>query len=52
MVEFLDAVARLQPGCMELRVALDQGSQSRNHRRLCPLSLDDGGGMSLFSQEG
>jgi hypothetical protein len=41
-VEFLDAVARLEPDFAELRDALDQGGQSRVHQRLLPLSLDNG----------
>jgi hypothetical protein len=40
-MEFFDAVARFKPGPMELRYALDQGGQTRVHRQLCPLSLDD-----------
>jgi hypothetical protein len=40
MVEFLDAVAHLEPGLMEIRDTHDQGGQSRVHRWLFPLSLD------------
>jgi hypothetical protein len=50
IVEFLDALARLQPSCAELRDALDQGGQLCGHMRLCLLSLDEqGGDRSLFS---
>jgi hypothetical protein len=47
MVEFLDVVAHHQPDCAELRDALDQGGQSRSHRWLFPLSLDDRGGQEF-----
>jgi hypothetical protein len=43
MVEFIDAVARLQPDYAELRDVLDQGGQLRSHRWLILLSLDDWG---------
>jgi hypothetical protein len=47
MVEFLDAVAHLYPGCVELSDAFDQGGQSRVHRRLCSLSFDKVGGQEF-----
>jgi hypothetical protein len=41
MMKFLDAVAHLEPGLVELRDVLDQGGQPRVHRWLFPLILDD-----------
>jgi hypothetical protein len=41
-VEFLDAVAHLEPGLTEIRDTHDQGGQSRVHQCLFPLSLDIG----------
>jgi hypothetical protein len=52
MVEFLDAVACLQPSYAELRDTLDQGGQSRSHRRLYPLSLDDRGEQEFVLPRG
>jgi hypothetical protein len=52
MVEFLNAVARIQPGCVEFRDTLDQGGQSHSHWRLCPLSLDDRGKQEFVLPRG
>jgi hypothetical protein len=41
MMEFLDVMTRLEPGLTKLRDVLDQGGQSRVHRRLFLLSLDN-----------
>jgi hypothetical protein len=40
-MEFFNIVARLKLGLVELSYTLDQGGQTRVHRRFFPLSLDD-----------
>jgi hypothetical protein len=40
-MEFFNVVARLESSPVEFSYALDQGSQTHIHQRLCVLSLED-----------